>query len=61
MLEKRLMSAAPLPLPPVIHDVERQEFTLFIPGHPPAYLRYTMDGAKRQVEDLTNSRDISTT
>ena len=53
MLEKRLMSAAPLPLPPVIHDVERQEFTLSIPGHPPAYLRYTMDGAKRQVEDLT--------
>jgi len=47
MLEKRLMSAASLPLPPVIHDVERQEFTLSIPGHPPAYLRYTMDGAKR--------------
>jgi len=41
------MSAASLPLPPVIHDVERQEFTLSIPGHPPAYLRYTMDGAKR--------------
>ena len=35
------MSSLPPTMPPVIHHAEKQEFTLTIPGHQPAYLRYT--------------------
>jgi len=40
-LEKRQMSALPHIMPPVIHHAEKQEFTITIPGHESAYLRYT--------------------
>lgn len=28
-------------MPPVIHHTEKQEFTITLPGHESAYLRYT--------------------
>jgi len=37
----RQMSSLPPTVPPVIHHADKQEFTLAIPGHQPAYLRYT--------------------
>lgn len=45
LIIKRSMSSLPHSLPPVIHHVEKHEFTLTIPGHQPAYLRYTYNNS----------------
>jgi len=40
-LQQRQMSSLPPTMPPVIHHTEKQEFTITLPGHESAYLRYT--------------------
>ena len=46
------MSSLPPSLPPVIHHVEKNEFTLTIPGHQPAYLRYTYNNSNSNRSSL---------
>ena len=48
-LEKRQMSSLPPTMPPVIHHTEKQEFTITIPGHQSAYLRYSRSSPNRCV------------
>ena len=47
--KQRQMSSLPPTIPPVIHNAEKQEFTITFPGHQSAYLRYTFNNSKRWV------------